>query len=85
MFSTIKFSRMLTFLGRNGTFKSSGMEISQDGNDIDLYPLTSRGDTGRSRISIPLEDVPALIAELQKFAPPLGHCADLEDNPAYGM
>lgn len=68
----MKFTKQTTFLGRNGVFKATGLEITRclDADDrsvIVLEPVTSKGVTGRCNIEIPPEDIPALIVELQKF------------------
>lgn len=68
------FNKTTTFLGRNGVFKASGIELTHsvtvEGHSvIVIEPITSRGNPGRCNIEIPVEDLPALIAQLQTFLP----------------
>lgn len=57
MLKIITFKRNTAFLGRNGYFKCSGLEISRDGDLVQLQPVTSKGLTGRCLIEIPAEHV----------------------------
>jgi hypothetical protein len=71
----MKFSQPTTFLGRNGSFEASGLEINpyRTWNNhlvIVFEPITSRGNIGRCNIEIPIQDIPALIAELKRFYEP---------------
>lgn len=69
MTTQIKFSRETNFTGRNGYFKASGVELSgydPKGNVL-LTPLTSKGNAARCDVTIPVEDIPNLIKQLQKF------------------
>jgi len=75
----MKFTKTTTFTGRNGCFKATGLELSvylKPNNDsvIVLEPITSRDIIGRCQIEIPREDIPALIAELQKLDPTCKKC-----------
>ena len=64
----IKFTRTTSFLGRNGEFKSIGLNITQFGDDvINITPITSRNLTGRAKIVIPVESLPKLIKILKKY------------------
>lgn len=68
--SQITFTRKTNFTGRNGYFKASGLdlcllEFGEDHKTIMIAPLTSRGEIARCDITIPFEDVPDLIRELQ--------------------
>ena len=68
----VLFSRQTNFLGRNGYMKCSGLDLCKGGlRDalVRLSPLTSQGYIGRCELEIPLEDLPALIARLQKLLP----------------
>lgn len=72
----MKFSKPTTFLGRNGMFAATGLEINpyltaDNHSVVVLEPVTSRGVIGRCNIEIPVEDIPSLIAELQALDP---HC-----------
>jgi len=57
-------------IGRNGPIKTSGVEVgsySDDGKPyLTLEPKTSRGDTGRAMIVVPLDAVDSLIAAVQE-------------------
>jgi hypothetical protein len=63
----LKFTRTTTFLGRNGEFKSIGLNIYPLEDIISIRPITSRGLTGRARICIPVESLPKLIKILKKL------------------
>lgn len=70
MAMTIKFSRQASFTGRNGYFKSSGIELldlSSLTNEVMISPITSKGLVGRCHISVPLDDLPQFIKELQNL------------------
>lgn len=68
MLEDIKFSQETTFLGRNGTFKCIGLELSSSGRKtVDIWPTTSKGDTGRARLEVPVADLPTLIHKLQQI------------------
>lgn len=68
----IKYDRAVNFIGRNGYFKQSGIEVYFTGNTntgkIILQPTTSRGETGRCSVEIPIENVNALIGVLDAMA-----------------
>ena len=64
---TIKFTRTTTFLGRNGEFKSIGLDIAQFGDHINIRPITSKNLIGRAKIAIPIESLPKLIKILKKY------------------
>jgi len=64
------------FLGRNGTFKCTGVIIQEmlyfpkdksAFNTLEIAPLTSIGKIGRCTIDIPIESIPELIENLKKF------------------
>lgn len=65
----ITFKRIVNFFGRNGYFKSSGISISVDSIDttVSLDPITSKGNIGRCRIEIPIEDIPDVVSTLNGF------------------
>lgn len=67
-YKTIKFNHRVTFLGRNGTMKSIGVEV-MNSPDLDglvyLTPITSKNTPGRCEIQIPKENLPELIEALQ--------------------
>ena len=69
----IGFSKPTTFLGRNGLFTATGLTFLKTSHKgvptVVMEPITSRGVLGRGHLEIPVEDIPALIAELQKFTP----------------
>ena len=64
-------NRSITFLGRNGSFLSEGLNIflDVDNQTIHLQPITSKGDEGRCRIEIPITTIPELIKELTAMLP----------------
>lgn len=70
---TIKFEKTSRFLGRNGMCKSSGIVLSKGFSDdqeiIELIPLTSKGNTGRAFLDVPVNHLPELIAALQTLLP----------------
>jgi len=57
-----------TFLGRNGAFKCIGIEIWNDDlfGEINIYPITSKGNTARCRIAIPIGEMDNFIDALKK-------------------
>lgn len=67
----IKFKRNSNFLGRNGMFKQSGLQINDVTTAIAFYPITSKDTTGRSCITIPKENlldvITALCIEFKKY------------------
>lgn len=67
----IELKRMTTFLGRNGTFKCTGLIISgyHDAEKpvINIQPVTSYAKPGRARISFPMKDVDKVIKNLVKI------------------
>jgi len=68
-----KFADRMTFLGRNGVYKQSGINVSMViGNPIHpkrvmLSPITSKGEVGRAWLEIPKEKIPELIKALQEI------------------
>ena len=72
MIIDLKYKRTVNFLGRNGMFKQSGVAVTKTPGQtlVTLQPFTSRGDIGRAWLEIPLEDVPSVIAALQKVTAP---------------
>jgi hypothetical protein len=62
----VTFARNVHFTGRNGYFKQSGVEISEDRwNDaITVTPLTSKGVPANCFISIPKEYIEDFTREL---------------------
>ena len=56
MFSIrINYKRVCSFLGRNGLFMQSGIELGVNDGKIILTPLTSKKVAGRCFIDIPVE------------------------------
>jgi hypothetical protein len=67
MIIDLKYKRTANFLGRNGMFKQTGISVATTGaKSVTLQPFTSKGIIGRAWLEIPLEDVPSVIAALQK-------------------
>lgn len=64
-----KFKRIVNFFGRNGYFKSSGISITTDHLDnlVSIEPITSKGNIGRCRIEIPIEDIPNIVSTLNSY------------------
>lgn len=52
-------------LGRNGTSRAIGVTAHRVLDEVHIHPINSRGQVTRCRIPVPLEDLPALIKELQ--------------------
>lgn len=57
------------FLGRNGFFKASGVEVNSFEDTLILSPITTKGVVGRCQIHIPSEDIEQLIKELYAALP----------------
>ncbi len=55
------------FIGRNGYFQCIGIEMHGGSKIVTLQPTTSKGDTGRCSIEIPISEIPALIENLIAF------------------
>ena len=69
----MKFSenRTTTSEGRNGSYKCTGVacylnQYRSDGAQLTMHGLTSRDMEARGDITLPIQDLPALIAELQR-------------------
>jgi hypothetical protein len=60
-------------LGRNGFSYAEGVYVSERMGDALIEPVNSKGDIGRARIVVPLEDVPELIKSLQRIASSAAH------------
>lgn len=69
---TIDYVEILSFCGRNGCFKQSGMEITNmDFEKLVMFqPITSKRQTGRAFLTIPKANLPELIKILQGFVNP---------------
>jgi len=74
----MRFSKMTTFLGRNGVFNSIGLRMSKmynahkDGTKTQVLvmePITSKETTGRCSLEVQVQDLPQLIWELWKHLP----------------
>jgi len=67
MTDEVTWDRLTNFTGRNGYGTCSGIELmAVPADKVMLTALTSKGDTARCDITIPLEAVPALIRSLRK-------------------
>lgn len=73
--SQIKFKNKVTLsLGRNGWLNTKGVDLSYSYDRLDtqnknykvirIQPITSRNETGRCEIEIPLENIDELIEHL---------------------
>jgi len=70
---TVQWDKLTMSLGRNGYIKTSGMIIEKHypilngthtpGGLITVYPLTSKGNQGRSFINIPYDKWPGSIVD----------------------
>jgi hypothetical protein len=67
MSENIRFASLTSFTGRNGHFKCSGLNLFLGHNDLELAPLTSRGEVGNCEIVVPREALPELIEVLQSL------------------
>lgn len=67
MTKQILFKKVSAFLGRNGRFKSTGLNVYESviSGDICIVPITSKGLVGRSMIAVPKENVQDLIKTLK--------------------
>jgi len=65
----LKFKRQVNFEGRNGYFKSIGLKINKIGCDsiLNIYPITSKNNTARCLIEIPIEEIDDLIEILKQI------------------
>lgn len=63
----IKYNQAVNFLGRNGMFKQSGLDIYTLNRTpiIELTPIDSRSNLARSFIQIPVDALPKVIKALQ--------------------
>ena len=59
MFKEIKFNKQTRFLGRNGVFKADGLQlnITGEGQEIMIEPITSQGKIGRCTLWIPMQSI----------------------------
>lgn len=65
----IKFNRPTRFLGRNGLFKATGISVWKvdQGHEIYLEPITSKGKIGRCSIILPFDSIDEVIEALSKI------------------
>ncbi len=65
----VKFTDWTTYVGRNGVSKCTGIEVSKNPSleFVALRPINSKNTTGNCNITIPVENVPALIEALQEL------------------
>jgi pyrimidine deaminase RibD-like protein len=66
---TIVFDQPLSFLGRNGVFKMTAIQIWRNSmdNSIWLEPITSKNRTGKCWQQIPNNKIDEVIVALQKM------------------
>jgi hypothetical protein len=65
--------KQTSFLGRNGTGKCIGVELfraSPESQTISIMPVTSKNETGRCKIIIPVAAVPEIIVALKSLHSP---------------
>ena len=67
----IKYPEMVSFLGRNGIFKQSGIQISKWASDktVMLEPITSKGKVGRAIVGIHQDELMGVIRILMQHVP----------------
>jgi len=65
----IKYDVYSSFLGRNGYFKQSGIEIMDEdcSNEIVLSPITSKKQIGRAFLTLPKDKIPEFIKALKSM------------------
>jgi len=54
-------------IGRNGSIKTSGLDIFSDKATIHIVPITSRGNLSNCSVSIPKSEIHNLINILKTF------------------
>jgi hypothetical protein len=64
MAKEIKYKENTYFIGRNGCFKQSGIDITEGSNIILLHPITSKGLIGRATITIPKTQIEEFVKAL---------------------
>lgn len=64
----LKYDKNVTFLGRNGAFAQSGVEVFDFHDFIEISPTTSKHETGRAWLQIPKKDLPKFIEILKQIA-----------------
>lgn len=80
MITTLKYQNkdLCNFLGRNGHFKQTGIEVYLFEHYAEISPITSKNETGRAWLQIPIEEIPALIEHLQEI---VEHIKGGDNNP----
>jgi hypothetical protein len=68
MDAKIKYDRNVNFIGSNGYFKASGLDIYANESIVILQPITSKGEIGICSIEIPIEAIAALMNILNQAA-----------------
>jgi hypothetical protein len=65
----IDFASNATFLGRNGEFISTGLDIVglSFASEVMISPITSKNKIGRCNLCIPYNSIPALRKALKKI------------------
>lgn len=59
------FKKESRFIGRNGYFRSSGVDVSENlSGEIVIQPITSKGAVANCMICVPLENIPELVEKL---------------------
>ena len=56
-------------LGRNGYIQTHGLQVQSAPawDEVEIYPITSKGHKGRCKIKFPKEAIPELIKALQEI------------------
>lgn len=63
----IKFSKMVSFWGKNGYFSSIGFDLENNKDIITIRPITSKDQIAKCLVQIPKQDIPELIKQLQQL------------------
>lgn len=61
----LNFNKESTSQGRNGTMRTTGIELANTGKDVIISPINSKGQIGNCYIGIPLEDAHQLFDALK--------------------
>lgn len=83
--SSINFDREVSYRGRNGNGRQTGIEIfihTKNGDEdyISINPINSRGPSDAASIEIPIENVAALMNALSRLAGIEDEYTDSEDE-----
>ena len=63
----LKFKREVGFLGRNGYWGSTGIDIYKNEYNVEIRPITTKDKIGSCCIEIPKEELSDFIQKLNLF------------------